>query len=76
LYISDAFLQPLHIERLDWQTNYELDHWKAKHSRIKLLELAQKEDMLVNSFHFDFSGLGRVDKRNGKWNWTTLLQPN
>src|SRR5215218_8663530 len=30
LYISDAFLHPLHIEQLDWQTNYDLDHGKAK----------------------------------------------
>jgi glyoxylase-like metal-dependent hydrolase (beta-lactamase superfamily II) len=53
LYISDAFLHPLHIEHLDWQTNYDLDHQKAKLSRIKLVDLARKEDMLVNAFHFD-----------------------
>ncbi len=45
LYISDAFLHPLHIEKLDWQTNYDLDHVKAKQSRVKLLELAYKEKM-------------------------------
>ncbi|MEO7487681.1 MAG: MBL fold metallo-hydrolase [Ferruginibacter sp.] len=69
LYISDAFLHPLHMERLDWQTNYDLDYQKAKQSRIKLLELAHKENMLINAFHFDFPGLGRVDKFENKWNW-------
>jgi hypothetical protein len=69
LYISDAFLHPLHIERLDWQTNYDLDHEKAKSSRIKLLELAHKERMLINAFHFDFPGLGRVEKHNNRWTW-------
>jgi glyoxylase-like metal-dependent hydrolase (beta-lactamase superfamily II) len=69
LYISDAFLHPLHIERIDWQTNYDLDHLKAKRSRIKLLELARKEGMLVNAFHFDFPGLGNIDKHNGTWIW-------
>jgi glyoxylase-like metal-dependent hydrolase (beta-lactamase superfamily II) len=69
LYISDAFLHPLHIEQLDWQTNYDLDHERAKRSRIKLLELAHKERMLVNAFHFDFPGLGNIDKRNDKWIW-------
>lgn len=69
LYISDAFLHPLHIERTDWQTNYDLDHDKAKRSRIKLLELAHKDNMLVNAFHFDFPGLGRIDKQNGRWSW-------
>jgi len=69
LYISDAFLHPLHIERLDWQTNYDLDHEKAKQARIKLLELAYKDDMLVNAFHFDFPGVGRVDKSANNWIW-------
>ncbi len=69
LYISDAFLHPLHIERLDWQTNYDQEHSKAKESRIKLLDLAYKEDMLINAFHFDFPGLGRVNKQGNNWTW-------
>ena len=69
LYISDAFLHPLHIEQLDWQTNYDWDHQKAKLSRIKLLELAYKENMLVNAFHFNFPGLGKIDKLENKWSW-------
>jgi glyoxylase-like metal-dependent hydrolase (beta-lactamase superfamily II) len=69
LYISDTFLHPLHIERLDWQTNYDMDHEKARQSRIKIIELANKEDMLVNAFHFDFPGLGRIDKLANNWTW-------
>ncbi|HEV8285185.1 MAG TPA: MBL fold metallo-hydrolase [Chitinophagaceae bacterium] len=69
LYISDSFLHPLHIERLNWQTNYDLDHEKAKQSRVKLLELAYKENMLVNAFHFDFPCLGRIDKHDNGWIW-------
>lgn len=69
LYISDAFLHPLHIDRIDWQTNYDLDHQKAKRSRIKLLELAYKDNMLVNAFHFDFPGLGMIDKHSGSGAW-------
>jgi glyoxylase-like metal-dependent hydrolase (beta-lactamase superfamily II) len=69
LYISDAFLHPLHIERIDWQTNYDLDHAKAKQSRLKLLNLAYKDNMLVSAFHFEFPGLGRVDKINQNWTW-------
>ncbi len=72
LYISDAFLHPLHIERLNWQTNYDLDHEKAKHSRIKLIELAYKNNMLVNAFHFDFPGLGRITKLKNSWGWNYL----
>ena len=69
LYISDAFLHPLHIEKLSWQTTYDLDHEKAMRSRIKLLELAYKENMLVNAFHFDFPGFGRIDKFQSNWIW-------
>jgi glyoxylase-like metal-dependent hydrolase (beta-lactamase superfamily II) len=69
LYISDAFLHPLHIEHLDWQTNYDWDHQKAKQSRIKLLALAYKENMLVNAFHFNFPGLGRIEKFENNWTW-------
>ncbi len=72
LYISDAFLHPLHMEQINWQTNYDLDHLKAKQSRVKLLELAHKENMLINAFHFDFPGLGRIDKRNSKWNFSEI----
>ncbi len=69
LYISDAFLHPLHIEKIDWQTNYDLEHDKAKQTRVKLLKLAYKENMLINAFHFDFPGLGRVDKLKDSWVW-------
>ena len=69
LYISDAFLHPLHIEKIDWRTNYDQDHEKAKKARIKLLELAYKDHMLVNAFHFDFPGLGRVEKSHNNWIW-------
>ncbi|WP_128546724.1 MBL fold metallo-hydrolase [Larkinella soli] len=69
LYISDAFLHPLHMEHLDWQTNYDLDHAKAKASRVKLLDFAYGEQMLMQGFHFDFPGLGRVDKAGQNWKW-------
>jgi hypothetical protein len=52
-----------------WRTNYDLNHEKAKQSRIKLLELAYKDNMLVNAFHFDFPGLGRIDKFENNWIW-------
>lgn len=69
LYVSDAFLHPLHIEQLDWQTKYDMDHAKARHSREKVLDLAYGENMLVNAFHFDFPGLGRVGKDGSSWKW-------
>ncbi len=69
LYISDAFLHPIHMERLDWQTNFDSDHEKAKSSRKKLLDLAYSNNMKVNAFHFDFPGMGRIDKEKQHWKW-------
>ena len=36
------------------------------------LEIAHKNNMLVNAFHFDFPGLGRIDKfqDNRIWNYS------
>lgn len=69
LYISDAWLHPLHIAHLDWRTIYDLDHEEARASRLNMLELAFHENMMVQSFHFDFPGLGRVDKVGQDWKW-------
>ncbi|MEX2566167.1 MAG: hypothetical protein WD431_09515 [Cyclobacteriaceae bacterium] len=71
LYISDAFLHPIHMARIDWQTNYDLDHKQARLTRVKLLELAHKENLLINAFHFDFPGLGRIDQHKGQWLWNS-----
>ena len=69
LYASDAFIHPLHIENLHWQTKYDNDHTGARKSREKILDLAYRENMLVNAFHFDFPGLGKVEKEGKNWRW-------
>jgi hypothetical protein len=46
-----------------------MDHQKAKRSRIRLLEMAYKDKMLVNAFHLNFPGLGRIDKLKNNWSW-------
>lgn len=69
LYISDAWLHPLHIEHLDWKNVFDLDHQLARKTRLRLLNMAYDDSMLVQSFHFDFPGLGRLGKTNNKWTW-------
>ncbi len=69
LFISDVWLHPLHIEHLEWQTSYDLDHDLAMKSRIRMLELAYRNNMLVQSFHFPFPGLGHIDKTKDDWQW-------
>ncbi len=69
LYISDTWLHPLHIRHLDWETVYDLDQDLARKSRIFMLEEAYNNNMLVQSFHFPFPGLGHVDKVKDGWTW-------
>ncbi|MEX0289435.1 MAG: MBL fold metallo-hydrolase [Flavobacteriaceae bacterium] len=69
LYISDAWLHPLHIAHLEWKNVFDLDQELAHKTRQQLLEMAYAKSMLVQSFHFDFPGLGRVDKLANKWSW-------
>lgn len=69
LYISDAWLHPLHIEHLDWRNSVDLDHELAKKSKLRLLNMAYANSMSVQTFHFDFPGLGRIDKLKSNWSW-------
>ncbi|SHG97890.1 MBL fold metallo-hydrolase [Flagellimonas flava] len=69
LYISDAFLHPLHMEHLDWRTSFDMEHKMAKKTRTKLLDLASNDTTRVNAFHFDFPGMGRVDTIKKGWRW-------
>lgn len=69
LFISDVWIHPLHIKHTDWQTVYDLDHDLAKKSRLRMLELAHQENMLVQSCHFEFPGLGWIDKLKKNWAW-------
>ena len=72
LYTSDAFLHPIHIEELDWKTNYDNNHEKSKRTREKLLSIAKTNDSIINSFHFDFPGLGIAEKKSIKWKWNAI----
>ncbi|WP_128545255.1 MBL fold metallo-hydrolase [Larkinella soli] len=71
IYISDAFLHPLHIEHLDWQTNYDLDHAEARKSRSRLLSLAAEAGLPIQAFHFEFPGIGRAEKAGNGWKWAS-----
>lgn len=69
IYTADTFLHPLHIENTSWQSNYDFDHKISKSTRSKLLNLAHENNMLVQSFHFDFPGLGTIGKGKTGWKW-------
>lgn len=68
-FIASFFRYCSYLGYRYWQTNYDFDHSIAKKTRLKLLNMAHEEMMLVNAFHFDFPGLGHVSQSSNKWKW-------
>lgn len=71
-YTADTFLHPLHIENSNWQPIFDFDHKQSQKTRLKIATLASENDYLVQSFHFDFPGLGRINKNKSNWHWEQL----
>jgi glyoxylase-like metal-dependent hydrolase (beta-lactamase superfamily II) len=69
LYISDAALNPIHLEQPDWYPAFDLDPEQARATRRQLLDRAAAEKALVIACHFPFPGLGHVIQRGDAWQW-------
>ena len=70
LYISDAACHPLHLERPDWHTIWDLDPAQALATRRRLFDRAAADKALVLAFHFDpFPGLGHAVAWGQGWRW-------
>ncbi len=70
LYISDAVLHPLHLERPEWQTVYDMDQPAARESMREVFDRAADRESLVLAFHFDpFPCLGHVARQGSGWKW-------
>lgn len=72
IFASDALVHPLHLENLDWQAGFDVDHALARESRLKLAELAIELDAIVMTSHFPFPGLGRVERNDDGYKWIPL----
>lgn len=69
LCVSDAFLHPIHLQRLEWHSIFDLAPEALGGTRQKLLEMASGGRMQVMAFHFPFPGLGNAVRRGGAWKW-------
>jgi glyoxylase-like metal-dependent hydrolase (beta-lactamase superfamily II) len=70
LYISDAALQPIHLEHPDWHPVFDRDPELAAKSPRRLFDDAADQNTLVVAFHFPpFPSLGRVERRGRGWTW-------
>lgn len=72
LYLADSFIHPLHMENLDWRTNFDFDHDLAKRTRLKLLELAFSENLPMIATHFEFPSIGKIRKMENRWKWSII----
>jgi hypothetical protein len=69
LCVSDAFLHPIHLQRMEWHSIFDLAPEALGGTRQKLLEMASDGRMQVMAFHFAFPGLGSVAKKGAAWTW-------
>lgn len=69
LYVSDAVVHPVHLERLEWHMAVDLDPNQALETRRQLLELASREAAVIFAFHFPFPALGRAAPGGEAWHW-------
>lgn len=72
LYISDAILDPIHLEQPEWYPAFDLAPEQAKATRRQLLARIVAERALVIACHFPFPGLGHVIQKGAAWQWQPL----
>ncbi len=72
LHLIDVVLHPLHMERPDWNLLLDNEYVPAAQTRRRLLEMAADGHILVMGYHFDFPGLGYVEKKGAAWEWQPL----
>lgn len=75
LYIGDtAHHHVVSVRRPRWTIQFDGDAPLAEDSREALLARAADEGLLLQSPHFPFPGLGRVERRDGGFAWVPLRQ--
>jgi glyoxylase-like metal-dependent hydrolase (beta-lactamase superfamily II) len=72
LCVSDAFLHPIHVERPDWYSIFDLSPSQLTDTRRRLLGMASGSGALVFAFHFPFPGLGGFSRVGEAWRWEPL----
>lgn len=73
LYISDAFLHPIHLQHPDWHPVFDVDPTLALASKALLCDRAAANGSLVAAYHFDpFPGLGHITRHGRGWNWEPI----
>jgi glyoxylase-like metal-dependent hydrolase (beta-lactamase superfamily II) len=72
LYLSDTVLHPLHLEHPDWIAVVDVDPDQTVATRRRIFAEAATDNLLVHFYHFDFPGLGYINRYGGVWKWSAL----
>lgn len=69
LHMSDAVLNPLHMENPSWRNVFDLNPADAVSTRQRLLDRAAADRVNVLAYHFPFPGMGRIEIKGHAWKW-------
>jgi glyoxylase-like metal-dependent hydrolase (beta-lactamase superfamily II) len=72
VYISDALLHPIHLERPEWYPAFDLAPEQAQSTRVQLLNFIVDEKALMMACHFPYPGLGCPIKKQERWHWQPI----
>ena len=74
LYLVDLVFQPMHVERPEWYTAFDIDPSAVVESRRRLLDRAAKRATVVMAQHFPAPGLGRVRRTDDGYEWVPVIE--
>ena len=74
LYLVDLVFQPIHVERPEWYTAFDINPEDVVESRRRLLERAADRATLVMAQHFPAPGLGRVQETDSGYEWNAIVE--
>jgi glyoxylase-like metal-dependent hydrolase (beta-lactamase superfamily II) len=72
LLLGDVAHHPAQVSEPDWNTVWDTDPVTAAATRARVLEWAERERMIVVSYHFPAPGFGRVVEQGGRPVWEAL----
>lgn len=72
LFLADAVLHLLHVEHPEWVSQLDMAAEATTAARRKLFERAIASSAKVLLYHLDFPGLGRIIKKNSRYDWQPL----
>ncbi len=72
--VADAIHFPFLVENPDWVSSYDPLPEATSLTRLKLLERATRENLLIFGFHFPFPGLGYVKQDESGFHWQPVAQ--